>query len=212
MISVAIVDDHQLVRTGLKTLLEDIPDIEVTADFSGGTKFLSEYSRLQNLDVLLLDISMPDITGMEVLTQILDQPNAPAVIFLTVYPEESYAQQAISAGAKGYLTKNCSRETLIQAITSVAHGGIYISNKTRELLFMQNAKEPLTPPPEKDLLSSQELTVFTHICKGLTIKEISFTMNLSPKSVSTYKTRVMEKLHVKNLAELIRIGISWGLS
>jgi len=214
MISVVIVDDHQVVRTGLKALLENAPGIDVTAEFGDGSDFLTALPGLGKVSVVLLDISMPRMGGLEVLHELVTMPNAPGVIFLTVYSEESYALQAIRAGAKGYLTKECSREMLVEAVTAVAYGGTFLSEKVRKLMFSDNfaGTEAEAEAIWRDQLSSRELSVFIHICRGLTIKEISFKMALSPKTVSTYKTRLMEKLQVSTLSELIKIGLAWGLT
>ncbi len=133
MINVVIVDDHQVVRTGLMALLENAPGIEVAAEFADGSDFLTALPELSGVDVVLLDISMPKMGGLEVLHELVTMPKAPGVIFLTVYPEESYALQAIRAGAKGYLTKDSSREMLVEAVTAVAYGGTFLSEKIRQV-------------------------------------------------------------------------------
>ncbi len=208
LIRVSIIDDHQVVRSGLKSMLEKEPTVAVVSEFSDGESFLDAFSLMDDVDVLLLDISMPKAGGLEVMERLAQGEEPPAVIILSVHPEESHALQAVIAGARGYLNKQCSRETLIEAITCVAHGGLYFSRRAQTLLFHSNSHKDLLTT---DLLSSQELSVFTGLCRGMTTKEIAFTMDVSSKSVSTYKTRLMEKLNAKNLADLIRIGISWGI-
>ncbi len=210
MISVVIVDDHQVVRTGLRHLLDDNPDITITAEYDDGSVFLSTYPQLKPFDVLLLDILMPRTGGLEVMKELGSCKTSPGVIFLTVHPEETYAIQAFQAGAKGYLNKDCSKETLIDAVHAVASGGMYFSSKTRKLMI-NGTGEKGQDMREIEKLSRQELKVFTYICRGLTVKEIAYSMSISQKTVSTYKSRLTEKLGAKNLTEVIKAGISWGI-
>jgi DNA-binding NarL/FixJ family response regulator len=210
MINVGIVDDHQLIRVGLKALLEDEQTIDIVAEYSSGQQLIDAVSGGDvTLDIILLDISMPGLGGMEVLKQLNEFEKAPPVIFITMYSEDAYAVQSIHEGAKGYLTKGCSREELVEAITVVSNGGIYLNGRGLDLLLHQKDGSD-----RKDTvlstLSEQEMAVFNYVCRGLTIKEIAYEMGISSKSVSTYKSRFMEKLGAKSLAEVIRIGISLG--
>ncbi len=207
LIRVGIIDDHQVVRSGLLSLLEGEKTIAVISEFSDGASFIDAYSIMESLDVVLLDISMPKAGGLAVMEMLSRQEKPPSVIILSVHPEETHALHAVNAGAKGYLNKQCDKKTLVEAITCVAHGGMYFTKKARSLIFRETAKTVQC----SEVLSPQELMVFTGICKGLSNKEISFTMDISVKSVSTYKNRLMEKLRARNLADLIRIGISWGV-
>jgi DNA-binding NarL/FixJ family response regulator len=209
MIKVGIVDDHQLIRVGLKALLEDEQRIEVAAEYSSGQQVIDAVQQGVLLDIILLDISMPGLGGMEVLKQLNEFEDSPPVIFITMYSEDAYAVQSIHEGAKGYLTKGCSRDELVEAITVVSNGGIYLNGRGLDLLLHQKDGSE-----RKDTvlstLSEQEMAVFNYVCRGLTIKEIAYEMGISSKSVSTYKARFMEKLGAKSLAEVIRIGISLG--
>jgi len=213
MINVAIVDDHQVVRNGIEVMLADAPDIAVTAEFSDGKEFLEALPRLGHIDVLLLDISMPQTGGFEVLTE-LGKTDAvkgmrhPAVIIITVINDPSVARQALNAGAGGYLTKDASASHMQQAIRTVAAGGVCVPAAAGHGLETISAVKRR----RKETLSERELEVFLRICRGLTIKEISYDMKLSPKTISTYKKRIMEKLEAETLTELLKIGTSWGLS
>lgn len=211
MIKVGIVDDHQLIRVGLKALLKDEQRIEVAAEYSSGQQLIDAVSGGDvTLDIILLDISMPGLGGMEVLKQLNELEDSPPVIFITMYSEDAYAVQSIHEGAKGYLTKGCSREELVEAITVVSNGGIYLNGRGLDLLLHQKDGSESRKDTVLSMLSEQEMAVFNHVCRGLTIKEIAYEMGISSKSVSTYKSRFMEKLGAKSLAEVIRIGISLG--
>lgn len=211
MINVAIVDDHQLIRVGLKALLKDEQTIEVSAEYSSGQQLIDAVKNGGvSLDIILLDISMPGLGGMEVLKQLNEFEDSPPVIFITMYSEDAYAVQSIHEGAKGYLTKGCSREELVEAITVVSNGGIYLNGRGLDLLLHPKEGSESRKDTVLSTLSEQEMAVFNHVCRGLTIKEIAYEMGISSKSVSTYKARFMEKLGAKSLAEVIRIGISLG--
>ncbi len=213
MIYVAIVDDHQVVRNGIEVMLADAPDITVTAEFSDGKEFLEALPRLGHIDVLLLDISMPRTGGFEVLTELnkaegTQGNRTPAVIIVTVINDPAVARQALNAGASGFLTKDSSANHIQQTIRTVAAGGVCVpaaSGYGLETISTVKRRR-------KETLSERELEVFLRIFRGLTIKEISYDMKLSPKTISTYKKRIMEKLEVETLTELLKIGSSWGLS
>lgn len=214
MIRVIIVDDHLLVREGLRSVLQGAPDIEVVADYASGSPILSE-SR-PAAEVLMLDISMPDADGLSILQALKGRPGAPAVILLTMHPALRYAQEAIRLGARGYLTKDSDQETILQAIRSVALGGLFIHPDDTGALWIPpqgNEGETASAPAGKETeaaleqLSLQERRVFDLIVKGKTIKETAWELGVSDKTVSTYKTRLMAKLGVDSLVGLIKFGM-----
>lgn len=208
MISVAIVDDHQLVRSGMKALFAEDKEIEITAEYGDAQQVLNDLSTLSgSIDVIMLDIMLPDMNGMELLKHLVGIDDPPAVILLTSFPEDEYATQAIKDGAKGYLTKDSDHQVIREAILAVSHGGLYISSRITSMLFGE-LEEVQQNDSLLDQLSPQELQVCNHLCSGLSIKEIAFEMNLSSKSVSTYKRRLFEKLHADNLADLIKITMN----
>ncbi len=153
---------------------------------------------------------MPDMSGMEVLQKMRNFPDAPPVIILSAFSKELFAVQAVKFGAMGYLEKSCSRTELIDALNCVIDGKMYVSKQTTQML-LQNSSPEENLQLEAEVLSRQELTVFAFICKGITGKEIAHTLSVTPRTVSTYKARLMRKLEATTMTELLEIGISWGL-
>lgn len=216
MIQVAIVDDHVLVREGLTTVFERTEDIRVHAEFPDGATLLSTVDVLETTDVIIMDITMPAADGMDTLNRLrATHPDHPPVIFLTMHPEHSYAVAAIRSGARGYVTKDADDQILTDAVRSVVSGGLYLSHTGTELLLSDDTdpsrENAGTAPASPTELSSQERIVFTSLCEGYTIKEIGYEMGVSDKTVSTYKARIMTKLNVTSLVELVRIGMEYGL-
>lgn len=208
MIRVSLVDDHQLVRSGLRSLLEHEPAVSVVSEFSDGASFLDAYGVMEKADVLILDVSMPKAGGLEVLDQLSREKDSLSVIILSVHPEESHAVQAFIAGAKGYLNKRCACEAVLEAIICVANGGLYFSRRAQSMMFQDVFLHKMGAD---DLLSPKELLVFTGLCRGMSPKEIAGSMGISANSVNTYKERLMKKLKVKTLADIIRVGITRGI-
>jgi DNA-binding NarL/FixJ family response regulator len=208
MIKIIIADDHAVVRTGLKQIIESDPNLRVTGEASSGFELLEKIQE-GNYDVVLLDISMPGKDGLETLKEIKRiKPKLPVLIF-TVYPEDQYAVRLLKAGASGYLNKECEPEELIEAIYRVAMGRKYVSENLAELLA-QKLEETSTVPLH-ELLSDREFQVLCLIASGKTIKEIADTLQLSANTVSTYRIRILEKMKMKNNAELTHYAIKNGL-
>lgn len=208
MICVAIADDHRIVRTALRTMLEGELFMKPVREYTGGRQLLEDPG-LEQADVLLLDLNMPGIGGMRVLEDLQKRASSPAVLMLSVNSEETHALESIRRGAKGYLTKNCSREQLIEAITCAAHGGVFMTESLRKLLFEQTEGAQSAGIQG---LSAREMEVFQALCSGASTKEIAFRLKISPNTVSTYKSRLMKKLQISSLAQLVRLGTEWGLN
>ena len=199
MIRVAICDDHQIVRAGFKQLLSDISDIEVVAEAANGKEAL-EIARGKACDVLLLDIGMPDHNGVDTLRTIKQgQPELP-ILILSGYPAQQYAVNLLKMGANGYLNKECETEELIKAIRAVATGRRYVSAEVGEILaqgFDHDASAAIHTE-----LSDREFQVFLRLAKGEAVSDIAVKLSLSVKTISTYRSRVMEKMGLQSNSDL----------
>ncbi|MCX7908673.1 MAG: response regulator transcription factor [Ignavibacteria bacterium] len=208
MIKIIIADDHAVVRTGLKQIIESDPNLRVVGEASSGFELIEKIQE-GHYDVVILDISMPGKDGLETLKEIKRiKPKLPVLIF-TVYPEDQYAVRLLKAGASGYLNKECEPEALIEAIHRVAMGRKYVSENLAELLAQK--LEDTSEVPLHELLSDREFQVLCLIASGKTIKEIAEILQLSANTVSTYRIRILEKMKMKNNAELTHYAIKNGL-
>lgn len=208
MIKVLIVDDHPIVRAGLKQVLSEASDIVVTGEASNGEEAISQVLE-HEFDVVLLDISMPGRSGLEVLSQLKSLKPFLSILILSTYPEEQYAVRALKSGAAGYLTKESLPEELIAAIRKVAQGGKYVSAALAEKLAFDLSAE--TAKPLHETLSDREYQVMCMIASGKTVKVIAAELALSVKTISTYRRRVLDKMKMKNNAELTHYAIRQGL-
>ena len=206
-ITVIIADDHPLFRRGLKHALDDTHDITVAAEVSNGDDLLSKIKE-DKFDIVLLDIAMPGKSGLDLLKQIKTEHPALSVLVLSVYPEEQYAVRFIKAGASGYLTKESASEQLAQAIRKIAEGGKFASQKITEKLAFESS-DPDRPPHEK--LSNREYQVFCMIATGKPLTEIGEDLSLSVKTISTHRSRILEKMKMTKNAELIHYAIKTNL-
>jgi two-component system invasion response regulator UvrY len=208
MINVLLVDDHELVRTGIRRLLEDVSGIKVYAEAKSGEEALSE-ARKRRPDVVLMDVSMPGIGGLEATRKLMQlYPDLP-IIIVTVHTDDPFPSSLLKAGASGYLHKGCSVDEIITAIKAVHGGKRYISPD-----IAQNLALSLLPGNDKspfEALSQREMQVLLMLVQGNKVHEISDKLCLSPKTVSTYRTRLCEKLRVGNDAELTRLAMHHGL-
>lgn len=201
---ILIVDDHEVLRDGVKRVFDEQP---VTATF-GEASTVPEALRLvaeQDWDVVVLDLSLGDRSGLEVLKELKQiRPRLP-VLILTMHSEEQYARRAFKAGAAGYITKDSPRAELVKAINKVAEGGRYVSYSLAERLVIDLERGSDRPPHET--LSDREFEVMCLIASGKTVGEIAVLISLSDKTISTYRTRVLEKMRMKTNAELTRYAI-----
>jgi len=204
MIKILIADDHAIVRKGLKQIVADTTEMVVADEASNGHEVLAKVS-VNEYDVVVLDISMPGQSGLDVLKQIKGERPLLPVLMLSVYPEEQYAVRALKAGASGYLTKESAPDELIGAIRKVCRGGKYISPSLSEHLATHlevGAEKPL-----HETLSDREYQVMCMIARGMSVKEIADQLYLSPKTISTYRSRILEKMTLKSNAELTYYAI-----
>ncbi len=215
MIRILIADDHAIVREGLKQIVQQTSDILVAAEANNAAETLDKVRALLSnslepaLDLVLLDISMPGRSGLDVLIELKrDFPHL-AVLVLSFHPEEQYALRMLKAGASGYVTKESASEELIQAIRKVAAGGKYMSTQLAEKLVFGMLEEGGVKPHE--LLSNREFQVFRLIAAGKSLKEIGEDLSLSIKTISTNRTRILEKMGFSNNSELTQYAIQYKL-
>ncbi|MFQ6616926.1 MAG: response regulator [Fidelibacterota bacterium] len=208
MIQVLVADDHRLVRQGLMEILSESSDIVVTGEASNGRDVLTKISK-HDYDAVLLDISMPGRSGLDILKDLKSlKPDLP-VLMLSMHPEEHYAIRALKAGASGYLTKDVAPEKLIQAVRKVSTGRKYITASLAEKLAFQ-LSEGVEGNPH-DRLSDREYEVMCRIASGKTVSEIARDLSLSVKTISTYRARALDKMGMKTNAELTHYAIKRGL-
>lgn len=208
MIRIVIADDHTIMREGLKRILDGADDIEVVGEAVDGFEALAHVRR-GGFDLLMLDLSMPGRSGVELIRQIKDEMPKLPILILTMHEEEQYAVRAIRAGARGYLTKESAGTQLVSAIRKVASGRPYISLEVAEQLAMD------VMPSSEDLphkqLSNREFEVFTLLVSGKSITEIADFLHLSAKTVSTHKTRILTKMNMNSLAEMVQYAVQHRL-
>jgi len=206
-IRVLIGDDHRIVREGLKQVLADAPDVQVVAEAQTGPEVLDQVAALQGptsagrgLDLVLLDIALPGIDGLDVL-QVLkrEHPKLP-VLMLSTYPEKQYAVRCIKLGASGYLNKSADPDDMLAAVRKVAAGGVFLTPSTAEALAAAVGQGSAQAGPEA--LSHREHQVYRLLTQGQTVSEIGAQLGLAPNTVSTYRARILEKTGTKNDVEL----------
>lgn len=208
MIKVAIVDDHAIVRTGLRQFLDELEDMRVVAEGERGRDVI-DILRDSEIDVLVLDLAMPEQNGVDALAGVKARaPNLP-VLILSGYPEEHYATSLLRQGAAGYLSKDCDPDEIARAIRTVAQGRKYITAGVAEQLARGLSADSERPPHER--LSERELQVFLHLAQGETITHIAEALCLSVKTVSTFRSRVMDKLGLKTNSDLTYYALKQGL-
>ena len=208
MIRAVIADDHALMREGLKHILSKAEDIEVIAEASDGFEVLA-LVRKGDFDVLVMDLSMPGRSGMDLIRQIKDEFQELAILVLTMHDENQYAARAIRAGALGYMTKESAGTELVKAIRKVHNGRPYISMDVAEQLVMDAMPTRLDMPHKS--LSDREFEVFNFLVSGKSVTEIAELLHLSVKTVSTHKTRILQKMGSSSLAELVQYAVVQGL-
>ena len=208
MIRVLIADDHAIVREGLKQILSDIPDMMVVGEAVDGEEALRK-AQTEAWDVLVLDLSMPGRNGFDILKHLNYDRSQQAVLVLSMHAEEMYAVRVLRAGASGYLTKESTPYELVKAIRKVLGGGKYVSASLAEKLALR--LDASSEFPLHETLSDREFQVLRMMASGKTITEVARELSLSVKTVSTYRTRILEKLMLKNNAEAIRYAVDHQL-
>lgn len=208
MINVMLVDDHGLVRSGIKRLLRDVSGIDVVAEAESGEQAIRQV-RKEKPDVILMDISMPGIGGLEATRKISQALPGVKIIAVTIHDDDPFPARLLEAGASGYLTKGCDVQEIVSAIRSVHIGKQYISPEIAHKLALSFVNEREKSPLER--LTPRETQVMLMVIRGETNKAISEKLCLSPKTTSTYRYRLFEKLGVENDVELTRFAIRHGL-
>ncbi|MBT0963694.1 response regulator [Denitromonas iodatirespirans] len=208
MLRIAIVDDHNIVRAGFREMLAEVSDLQIAFEAASGEAALAEL-RETPCDVMLLDLALPGQSGVDVLHAVRQRYEDLRVVVLTGFPEERYAVALIRQGADGYLCKDCEPEELIRAIRTVAQGRRYVSARAAGLLADELAGDGTAAPHEQ--LSPRELQVFQRLARGESVSEIATALTLSVKTVSTYRTRLLDKLGVESNAELAAYAIRHGV-
>lgn len=207
-IKIVIADDHAIVREGLVQIISTAPDMTVVDQASNGNELLDKIRTL-DLDMVLLDLDMPEKSGWDVMRQLkVEKPDLP-IIILSVNPEEEYGEACFRDGASGYLNKLAPLELVLKAIRQVSQGKKFISLKLAEKIASRLGGDP--EKPAKKSLSSRELEVFRLIASGKSVQKIAEELSLSPATISTYRTRILEKLKLSSNAELTRYAFQIGI-
>lgn len=211
-IRVVLVDDHAIVRTGLKAVLADAPDIEVVGEASGGNEAIALAERVP-VDVVVMDLSMADGDGLTATRELTHRSDGPRVLVLTMHAEEAYLEAVLEAGASGYLGKATADHDLVEAIHSVARGEIYVQ-PTAARVLAQGARrrdEQATERARYERLTDRERAVMQLIAEGYTAPEIGDQLAISPKTVDTYKQRINDKLGLTHRADYVKLALKLGL-
>ncbi len=209
MIRLLVVDDHALMREGLKQLFEGEGDILVSAEAGSGEEALAILQH-ETVDLVLLDITIPGIHGVELIAKIRERLNSPPILVLSMHNEPQIAKRKLKAGALGYITKDSSPKDLLEAIRKVASGGRYIAADIAEkIAFEISDAAPLVP---HELLSGRELVILRMLAKGKKVNEIALELGISSKTVSTHKARLMQKMHIESDVKLLQYTIAHGMT
>ncbi len=201
MANVIICDDHKIVREGLKQIINVFSDFKVISDVASGEALFSEF-KTHIPDIIILDVSLPGRSGLEILKQVKASHPQIKVLVLSMYPEYQFAIRMLKAGASGYLHKDSEPQILAEAMRTIAAGGEYLSPKITQLLFHEMNNENGEMPHQA--LSDREYEVLLYIGEGKSISEIAVKLSLSVKTISTYRTRILEKMQLDNNSDLVK--------
>lgn len=208
MLRILLCDDHPILREGLKNILLQQPDIKVVEEAGSGAE-LMEKTGASRFDVIILDITLPDMNGLDVLKNLQAQGNRTGVLVLSMHPEEQYATRALKAGAAGYLQKESAPAELVSAVRRIALGGKYVTASLAEKLAFQ-LQEPGDKAPH-ELLSDREYQVLCLLASGRGIKEIAQELGLSAPTIATYRSRLMTKLDLSSTVDIVRYALAHKL-
>jgi DNA-binding NarL/FixJ family response regulator len=206
-VKVLLVDDHAVVRNGIRLMLDSVDDIEVAGE-AGTAHDALLATQAQDYDVVLVDINLPDKSGLDLIKRLRAQGAKPAIVVLSAYPEEMYALRAFKKGAAAYLNKRSSADDIVAAVRKAAAGGKYVSPEVMERFAGMIGGETMRGHDE---LSDRELEVLKHLAAGESLVRIAELLHLSPSTVTTYRARVLEKMGMKSNAELTRYALEHGL-
>ena len=205
--TIVLVDDHAVVRAGVRRLLEQEPLFEVIGEAESGEKAYQILAELKP-DVMVMDLSMPGMGGLEAIRRILMRYETAKILVLSMHEDLSFANQALKLGAKGYLTKNTLADDLVKSIETVTQGDVFLSDEIAKKMAMQSISGNQDPVHE---LSAREFEIFRLLAEGLDIDAIASTLNISSKTVSNYQTMIKQKLDINTPIELIRYAIKVGV-
>jgi len=205
--TIVLVDDHAVVRAGVRRLLEQEPLFEVIGEAESGEKAYQIFGELKP-DVMVMDLSMPGMGGLESIRRILMRYEKAKILVLSMHEDLSFANQALKLGAKGYLTKNTLADDLVKSIETVTQGDVFLSDEIAKKMAMQSISGNQDPVHE---LSAREFEIFRLLAEGLDIDAIASTLNISSKTVSNYQTMIKQKLNINTPIELIRYAIKVGV-
>ena len=205
--TIVLVDDHAVVRAGVRRLLEQEPLFEVIGEAESGEKAYQILAELKP-DVMVMDLSMPGMGGLEAIRRILMRYEKAKILVLSMHEDLSFANQALKLGAKGYLTKNTLADDLVKSIETVTQGDVFLSDEIAKKMAMQSISGNQDPVHE---LSAREFEIFRLLAEGLDIEAIASTLNISSKTVSNYQTMIKQKLNINTPIELIRYAIKVGI-
>lgn len=208
MIRIALVDDHDLVRAGVRRILEAEKDMQIVGEASTGADAL-DLLDAEDPDVLILDLSLPDLSGIDLMRSILARRPGLKVLIVSMHPEENYARRMMRAGAYGYLNKGEAPALMLEAIRKLSRGNRFVSPKLAELLAYDLTEDRSGILHER--LSDREFEVFERLVRGAGISEVANELNLSPKTVSTHRSRILQKMNMRNNASLVRYAVENGL-
>jgi DNA-binding NarL/FixJ family response regulator len=208
MINVLIADDHPIVLEGLKQILSDCSDILVEDVATNGHEVIEKIAN-NNFQVVVLDISMPGRDGIDILKQLRKERPSLAVLILSTHPEDQYGIRVLKAGASGYLSKHSAPDKLIEAVRKVSKGGKYVSTSLAEKLAVE--MDAGTEGPLHESLSDREYQVLCMIASGKTVNNIAEELSLSVKTISTFRSRILKKMNMRNNAEITHYAIKIGL-
>jgi len=204
MIKVLIADDHPVVRRGLKTILREAPEIKAEDEASDGLEVMGMI-RKEEYDVLLLDLSMPNLDGLEAISRIKAEKPELSILVISMNPEEIFGMRALRLGASGYLSKDSAPEQLITAIRRVAAGKVFVSQTLGEMLALNVSKG--SPQLPHEMLSEREYQVMIMIAKGKSLKQIASELSLSVKTISTHRAHILRKMKIENNAQIVTYSI-----
>ena len=205
--TIVLVDDHAVVRAGVKRLLEQEPLFEVIGEAESGEKAYQIFGELKP-DVMVMDLSMPGMGGLESIRRILMRYEKAKILVLSMHEDLSFANQALKLGAKGYLTKNTLADDLVKSIETVTQGDVFLSDEIAKKMAMQSISGNEDPIHE---LSAREFEIFRLLAEGLDVDAIASKLNISSKTVSNYQTMIKQKLNINTPIELIRYAIKVGV-
>lgn len=203
MTEVLIIDDHPVVRRGLKEILRSECDLNLSEAADGATA--RELMKERAFDLIILDLDLPGLSGLELLKEIRRNHKSAHVLVLSIYPEDQFAVRVLKAGASGFLSKDAAPEQLANTIRKILRGGVHISDRTADLLVQRLGDSHLSQLHDK--LSDREFQILCLFGEGKTPKEIATTLTLSPPTVSTYRARILDKMHMRTTAELVKYAV-----